>query len=139
MIGHESYGDCQRHPSTAFDSSDWASALVIQLISPLHVGAIKTPPLILDIGRIYHKTISLSLGLGNYPQEASQYGPTRGGLADGAFGGVGAATAGAAGVPTSAYGVDPGGYPSVSMYDGVGRGSAGGGSNSSRGYHPYGR
>lgn len=78
-------------------------------------------------------------GLGNYPQEASQYGPTRGGLADGAFAGVGAATAGAAGVPASVYGADPSGYPSVSMYDGVGRGSAGGGSNSTRGYHPYGR
>ena len=45
--------------------------------------------------------------------------------------------AGAGGVPTSAYGGDPAGYPAVSMYDGMGRGA--GGANSSRGYHPYGR
>ena len=75
------------------------------------------------------------LGLGNYAQEASQYGPTRGGLSDAAFAG-GAAVAGG-GVPTSVYGGEPGGYPSASMYDGMGRG--GGGANASRGYHPYGR
>jgi hypothetical protein len=75
------------------------------------------------------------LGLGNYAQEASQYGPTRGGLSDAAFAGGVAAAGG--GVPTSVYGGEPGGYPSASMYDGMGRG--GGGANASRGYHPYGR
>ena len=75
-------------------------------------------------------------GLGSYAQEASQYGPTRGGLTDGAFTGGAPAGAGAGGVPTSAYGGgEPGGYPSASMYDGMGRGAA----NASRGYHPYGR
>ncbi|XP_028407041.1 RNA-binding protein Musashi homolog 2-like isoform X2 [Dendronephthya gigantea] len=75
-------------------------------------------------------------GLGSYQQEASQYGPTRGGLSEVAFaGGAGAGAAGA-GVPTSVYGGEPGGYPAASMYDGMGRGAGG---NASRGYHPYGR
>ena len=74
-------------------------------------------------------------GLGSYPQEASQYGPTRGGLSDpGYIGGAGSANA----ISTTPYGGgaatngggDLAGYP-ANMYDTR--------AGASRGYHPYGR
>lgn len=80
------------------------------------------------------------VGLGSYAQEASQYGPTRGGISDaGAFTGSGPGGSGV--VPSSGYGGEPGAaYPSASMYDGMGRaGGAPTATNASRGYHPYGR
>lgn len=79
--------------------------------------------------QVNHVFMSL-IGLGgNYAQEASQYGPTRGGgLPDSGFG----ATA-APGAPANVYGGDQ--SYGVGLYESMGRG----GSNATRGYHPYGR